>query len=291
MTSDDDRAEAPASGNDAEAALHELALRLISPQYGASDPSTGLPCIWPGRLPDVLPFDLPIPDTARVIGSYGGDRDLTALIDADSQPKQIVAFYTDRLRASGWSTLQAGHDPGGFIPPQLAQQAQALFCRSTDGPAMTVFAQVAANGTTHATLSINLDPVNNPCRQTPDHEPPERSIGPQLPPLEPPAGCDLYTHGMSTGPHTSATLATLTTQLDLAAVVHHYGRQLEEAGWRADESGQSGPVAWSAWDFVDRDRSPARGVFVTIQEPGETGRYALYLHAAGKDVSRANGEK
>jgi hypothetical protein len=226
-----------------------------------------------------------------VIGSYGGDRDLTALIDADSHPKQIVAFFTDRLRESGWSTLQAGHNPGGFVPPPLAQQAQALFCRSTEGPAITVFAQVAVDGTTQATLSINLDPVNNPCRQTPDHEPPESSIGPQLPPLEPPAGCDLDPLRMSTGFHTSAAHATLTTESDLAAVVHHYARQLEEAGWRADKSGQSGPVAWSAWDFADRDRAPARGIFVTIQEPGETRRYALYLHAAGKDVSRAGGRK
>jgi hypothetical protein len=204
------------------------------------------------------------------------------LIDATMTPKEFVAFYEDRMLASGWSTPTWRQGPGGFASPHLAQQAQALFCRSAEGPALTVFAEMGADQIAHGTLTINLDPANNPCRPPVDREHHDMRVGPHIPPLETPPDSALVAYAPSDGPGISTALATLTADLDLTAIIEHYGQQLEEAGWHLIEAGESGPVAWSAWSFVDRDRSPAHGILTVMREPGEARSYALSLHARGR---------
>src|SRR5579872_4632606 len=76
----------------ADSAVWDLALRLVPQHYGPHGESPEPPRLWPGRLPD-LPFELPIPDGARLVGSYGRGLHLTVLIDTAMGPKQTVASY------------------------------------------------------------------------------------------------------------------------------------------------------------------------------------------------------
>lgn len=278
MRPDGETADAlDAAGGDR--ALRELALRLVPSPSGPGGPSTAKPMLWPGKLPEVLPFDLPVPDAGRVIGSYGRGEHLTILIDTEMTPKETVAFYEERLPASGWSTPAWYRRQGGFFPPQVGQPTQILFCRGAEGPALAIFAEQGPDRITHATLSLNLDPAENPCRPPADDGRRVMRVGPHIPPLEAPPNCVLIPYGTSAGPDISTALAALSVDLVPGAIEEHFGRQLAEAGWRLVERGASGPIAWSTWSFVDRDRSAARGMLTVIREPGAESGYALSLYA------------
>jgi hypothetical protein len=278
MSEDDHRGGNRATGT--ESALWELALRLVPPQYGPSGQSAEPPHIWPGQLPNDLPFELPIPDDSRIVGSYGRGLHRAILIDSELHPKNVVAQYTDRLRASGWSMPEALRGPGGFVGSEQARRAQAIYCRSAQGPTISVVAEIGADTVTHVMISVNLDPADNPCGQPSEPRVAElQRVGPPLPPLEAPASSHLVSHGGGAGPDVSTALATLTVHLGLTPVVDHYIRQLEEAGWQLDEEGESGPVAWSAWSFAHWGGGLARGALVVLKVPGEISAYSLFLHA------------
>jgi hypothetical protein len=281
--SSDDQSEASGAPDHAyDPALWELALRLIPQQYGPTGPSNVPPRIWPGCVPD-LPFDLPVPQRARVVGGYGRGKHLTVLIDTDASPKECIAFYREHMFLGGWSTPAWHVESGGFAVPQVTHQAQALLCQGDRGPALSIFTQAAGDEITHMTLTINLDTTNNPCLPPVEPEQYQMSVGPHIPPLGAPPDCTLVSYGTSGGPGLSTAFATLTTDLDLTAVVTHYDQQLAEAGWHLVDNGRSGPVAWSAWTLVDRMRSSAHGTLTVIQEPDEATSYALCLHTRGSE--------
>jgi hypothetical protein len=289
IVSADEGSEATGGLRSRNAALVELALRLVPEQFGPSGAPREPPRLWPGQIPE-LPFELPVPENARVIGSYGRGQQVSVLVDTDMTPKEFGAFYSGRMLAAGWITPAWQQGPGGFVQPEMAQRAHALFCRGVEGPALTVVAETGSDHITHGTLTIHLDPTDNPCRPPVPHTQEHfMRFGPHIPGLESPPDSSLVSHGMSSNPEMSSALATLTTSLDLSAVLEHYGRQLAEAGWESGEAAESGSVAWSTWSFADRDRSAAHGILFVIREPGETGSYALFLHALGHGDDPPNG--
>src|SRR5947209_3071120 len=104
------------SSGDGTAALYELALRLIPPRYPPGTPYEASPRIWAGSIPEDLPVALPVPEDARVIGTYGAPQLLTILVDTAMRPKGVLAFYRERLERTGWK-MRPALGQGGFLPP------------------------------------------------------------------------------------------------------------------------------------------------------------------------------
>jgi hypothetical protein len=142
--------------------------------------------------------------------------------------------------------------------------------------------QEGSGSTTELRIALNSHadhPEFSPCAQ---QRRMRQRMGPQMHDVFPafvgPIGAQQRPQGGGVSGDQWYTSATLQTELALAAVRRHYERQLREAGWRDASSGESGPVAWSAWDFTE-DGQPLRGLLLILQEPEGQGEYSLFLQA------------
>jgi hypothetical protein len=299
-------AAAPAApaGADADAGLRELALRLLRwPSVGALGEDLQL---LPGALPPTLPFAVPLPPGARVVGTLTGRRVSRVVLDADLSPERVLAYYQELLRLAGWNETEAplgGQPRGGFLNtagPWLerltlwfAQEAWALSVEVADGRGAGSGDGSSAGGagSTDVWLTFYADAryqrPRGPRRFRQEHFNP----GKLVPPLAPPAGARQRMMGGGGGFGYWRSSARLATDLDLAAVSAHYARQLEHAGWTLRGGEASGDVmAWSSWDFVDAGGKLWQGQLVALhrweapggvqgaegaQRPGIRGIYLL----------------
>jgi hypothetical protein len=256
------------------AALQVLLQRLVGYSYpGAPGPEAQ---IYVGRLPDKMPVDLPLPDGSRVIGSIvRGEESLQIVLDAPQPPDRVLDFYRQRLSAAGWSTPdQSGGPSGGFVPSGIPNGI--TFCQSRQGPALFVSASAEPNQPTDVRLTLNTSKTQgSPCSQQPSGGPATSQV---IPRLLAPAGArqtEGGSGGSSTGSsYNSATLVTDQSAVELAAF---YGDQLTQAGWTKQESGQSGPVAWSTWMARDKEGTTWKGLFFALDLPGTGPRHFVYV--------------
>ena len=82
-----------------EVQLREIALRLLAPAFRpeASDAQ-----LLAGRLPTLLPFEFPLPEKSRIVGSFiSSPETMQIVLDMDQSPAEIGVFYTDA--DGGWS--------------------------------------------------------------------------------------------------------------------------------------------------------------------------------------------
>ncbi len=272
----------PSNPESREALLQELALRLATSPF---DPRPRGPQLFVGQLPDTLPFDVPIPEGCRIIGSLArSDKYLDILLDVPLPPEQALAFYRERLLAAGWAEPQNMRVPphGGFVHvSHLALSHSALFCKGPRGPALNFMARAAQADVTDVRLDLNLEERESPCAHTARMRREEHvhgmGVGRLIPPLAPPAGAQQMGGGGGGGLESWHTSASLEADGDLATLAAHYASQLEQGGWTRTDSGQQGPVAWHAWTFQDEDQEPWYGFFFMHQVPGKPRNYSLYL--------------
>ncbi len=103
------------AGADGDAGLRELALRLLR---GSSGDALRDLQLLPGALPPTLPFSLPLPPGARVVGALTGRRETRVVLDADDAPERVLASYREQLRQAGWTESEnpmGGRTTGGFL--------------------------------------------------------------------------------------------------------------------------------------------------------------------------------
>jgi hypothetical protein len=75
------------------------------------------------------------------------------------------------------------------------------------------------------------------------------------------------------------TSASLSSDLDLAAVANHYRQQLGGSGWREQESGETQDLAWSSYTFQDEDGEDWNALFYVVSVPTKQGDYQLFVEA------------
>jgi hypothetical protein len=81
--------------------VQTLALRLLARPF---DPQAPQPQLLAGRLPDQLPFDLPLPDQCVIVGSFlGNPEEIQIVLDTSQAPAAVIAFYKEQMQAAGWS--------------------------------------------------------------------------------------------------------------------------------------------------------------------------------------------
>jgi len=210
--------------------------------------------ILPGKLPPDLPFEVPVPDGAKVIGSLIWPEDkyeqIQIFLDVPEKPEKIIEFYRNRMKKAGWNEPESSYEGLGFSStPSMPQLA--FFCQyEQEGPVLgiTVF---TSDGEKPADVRLNLN--TNPkvpvCHEF-YYEQPE-STKDVLPLLLAPEGAVWKGGGGGGGGNVRHLYTVLETELGLVELETHYRDQLIETGWELKEKGSSGPIAWSTWSFSD----------------------------------------
>lgn len=277
--------------------FRELALRLVMAHFGGSQTE---PQLLPGALPPDLPFTLPIPDGARLLGTLLlGKRATTSpvdrtmiVLDTALSGDEVIAFYEAKLPAEGWNAedLPFRHR-GGFMPSGAERPAMANFDRGEQGPSLRIMCLPAPNDRTTVQVTVAEQPAMS-VREQRQRQMMGRDSMRLLPAMPAPAGAEqVQGGGGSAGPDHVDSRATIETDLDVPAVGAHYQAQIQRGGWELRDSGESGPVAWSAWAFTDQEGQPWTGIFTAVRQPGTPRRYHLYVSGdyAGSNEGESSG--
>lgn len=266
---------ADGTAND-DATFRELAMKLIAARYPnllSEEP----PQLLVGQLPPALPFDLPLPEGTRVLGTLlqGDASTATMVLVTERSPDEVVEFYKERLKAAGWSEEEFPGQQRGFVQSGPMGPSFARFLLGDTGPSliMTTFADM--DGLTTTQIILNPEGRRFPAargRMGPRHD-----MWSALPAICAPAGAWQSVEGGSGGDDRVISFARLNTALDLSTLATHYQAQLEYGGWERKDAGESGPIAWSAWGFTDTQGEPWRGLFFILKQPDVADRYLLQV--------------
>jgi len=238
----------------------------------------GEPEILVGELPSDLPVDVPIPKDAEVIGSITTPRSdkhksIQIMLDVPREPDEVMEFYRGCLTKKGWrEEMKRPSSAGGFVSPMV--RSRVNFCY--EGKLLlNVYAYSTEEGKpTDVRLHVNDDPQIVAYAE----EPVRPGAGDVLPALLAPEGAIQMRGSVGgSGGERRYSQATLETNLSANKLHTHYRAQLLEAGWKLEEEGGDGTVAWSTWSFVDDSDNDWVGLLL-VRAPKEDWRI-LWLSA------------
>ena len=263
-----------------EASLREL-LAYLSRETGPQLPQT---TVFVGALPPDLPFELPLPEDVRVVGSVRTVREgypttVRAILASSLPPEAVIDFYSEALSGEGWTRPTISAPGGGFIQESFSQ---AMFCQG-EGIALSLNANELPDGPTDVRAYIQLARRLPPCSES-EMESIMADVFALLPALRAAEVVRVRSGGGGggggggpSGQRTAATEAVLITDIPPADLIELYNAQLIEAGWRhvTTESGNS--FAWSGWTFADEDGNPWAGALTLTANPVAEGEYFARL--------------
>lgn len=149
------------------ASLREFIKQWLVPGY--PDSSFKDMTINIGSTPKDLPYDLPVPDDARTIGSIsGGWVDYLLLFDTALDSNAINEFYPTNLKDKGWQPAPANQGQGGFVSQSDLNRGN---CQADGKAYLSVETPSVSEGKTGIRLSLDtgLDPyMSTPALPIPD---------------------------------------------------------------------------------------------------------------------------
>lgn len=264
--------------------LRLLTQCILAPSADSSMPMRDLQLV-PGRLPEGLRVQLPLPEGARIVGSaIFGQEEVEILLDVPASPEQVLAFYWDQLVAWGWERLTTsgigpivGPYPGPSFHRPDGDPAVEVFCAGYRGPELHISAGALPERPTDVRLRLSATPFDSA-----GHYPHYRA--PDLPKLQPPPGAVVTgggiwgIRGVGANPR-----RRVETSMSLEAIDRHYQQQLAGVGWHHGSGGRTAWVAWSTWAFQDVHGIPRRALLVILRRPLADGTYDWSLSASALD--------
>ena len=264
-------ASGPASGTAApgetrvvggdEASLREFVGRALTYHYPGAEGGT---TVLIGALPEDLSFELPVPESARVIGSIlrgplsGGAE---VILDVDLTAEEALAFYQERMLDAGWEEPPQQAYSGGFVS---GSWPGTTFCLGTDEALITLSTYEASGQPTEIRLSIQQPAQYSACLpESTGMDAASRLI----PVLESPPGSLIQSGGGSSGEGMADTSAVLSTELSPGELALRFAGQLEEAGWKQQAQDEAQEVAWSAWTKHDSEGQEWSGLLLIYESP------------------------
>lgn len=245
------------------ALVRELALRLLGSRFSTGESGEAPLDLLVGRLPPDLPYQLPLPEGARVLGTLVRDG-VVIVVDSPLSAGAALAFYAERLTALGWTDELRGRQGGGFarMPNRARMRTNIL---SPDGLFLfSVDAMLAPDGQS-TTVLFASSPAMRIVSQRARARTRSADIFGVLPTLRPPVGGAQHYEGGSGGPDLVRTTAWVEGDFALSALRAHYTEALLHAGWMLVDGGEQGPAAWCRWSFLDVDGSLWSALLLMVQ--------------------------
>jgi hypothetical protein len=263
--------------------LEQLMALAVSLHAGQYDLQPGL---FPGRIPEDCPLQLPVPSHSRLLGTLAqGGRHYVIMLQSDLPLNEALSSYRMQLAALDWTGRVSSHQQLAGEPPQ--DDARPSVTVTFHHPPS--WAWLILTEHEDATTLVRLDVMRG--KQTALQAQPEPPAPPDvlgaphravhlLPTFFAPAGAQIRDEDSYAGPVEMQMTSEVTTPLDPVALDQHYTKQLSRA-WTQTEAGGTGPFIWSTWQFTSTDSEPApwSALFLTLKMPDKPDRYILELRA------------
>jgi hypothetical protein len=259
-----------------EESLREFIKQWIGPVYpgGSSQDTT----VYIGSLPKDLPYDLPTPDDARMIGSItGGWVDYVLIFDTSLSSKSIHEFYAQNLAAKGWHEAPTNAGQAGFVSQS---DLYSGYCHEEDA-FLSVETPAISKEQTSIRLNLDISPPSYNCDAT------GVSSGSQyeklIPQLEAPSGTLIESGGASTSDRDAEVTAHLHSDLSPVQLIEFYNQQLLASGWKMQDSGNvqasdnGEGAAWSHWTFTDEQKTNWLGSLIVVKTSAKSDRLFALL--------------
>ena len=294
----------------------ELATRLMESHFPYTVAGEK-PLIFPGSVPEEVPFQVPIPEGFVLVGSAQfasrGDRRVVEIVlDTALSASRVREAYRDLLSDAGWEEENLdGPGGGGFArgPRGFLMSLGRTLVSSRRGAPVdlpglsTIFRDarrqtliVSAEERKRAPTDVRLRLITGRIPLYRRRNDPEALF--VLPILTPPPRARVSDEGVRTG-HLAPPFEARTTaggygghgwehdgaysfaalESDFPSITAYYAGQLESTGWSGTGEGQDGPQAWNTWAFRDDEGSPWEAAFTVLRLPRTVRRYLLNLRA------------
>lgn len=242
-----------------EESLREFIRQWLTPVYpdGSSQDMT----VYIGSTPGDLPYDLPTPDDARIIGSITGSWvDYMLIFDTNLSSKSIHEFYAQNLTDQGWHEAPRGPGQGGFFSHS---DLYSGYCREDDDVFLNVETPSISDEKTGIRLNLDISPPSYNCDASAagPGSPYERLI----PELGAPSGTLVQSGGSSSGDYEADVTASLLSDLSPIELVEFYNQKLLAAGWEMQGSGNGEGAAWSHWTFTAEQEANWLGSLIVLK--------------------------
>jgi hypothetical protein len=256
-------------GNDES--LREFIKQWLVPAYpdGSSQDMT----VYIGNMPKDLPYDLPTPDDARIIGSITGSWvDYMLIFETSLPPESIHEFYAQNLTDKGWHEGPTNQGQGGFVSTSDLFRG---YCHEDDGAFLNVETPSISAEKTSIRLNLDVSPHPYNCDAAPVSS--GSSYENLIPQLEAPTGTLIQ--GASSGGSDRDAEVTASLQSDLSPVelVEFYNEQLLASGWKMQNSGNGEGAAWSHWTFTDEQETNWLGSLIVLKASADSDRLFALL--------------
>jgi hypothetical protein len=268
----------------------ELALALIP--YGATEGGE----IIIGQVPPDLATTFTLPAGGRVLGSFVSLNYMQIVLSFPGSPDSAQAFARQALLSHGWAVRERMPQMGGLqYGPRTS--IPTTFCKTGGPDAMSVTTQFHGTGTTllHLTRTMGSSLCDQDSGGLAAFSSSSGALMPAvrnsqlyqfplatLPPLWSPGDfrissqrCQPQRQG-GMGPQSQE--QPLLTDMSANAILDHYGRQLDSAGWKAATG--AGEMVSRTWSKEISGRG-TQDVTITVSRlPTQPGCYGVNLRAS-----------
>ena len=257
-------------GGDDES-LREFIKQWMTPgSYPGS--SYGDMTVYIGSTPENIPYELPVPDDVRTIGSItGGWVDYQLLYDTALDAKAVTDFYSKSLADTGWEQAPTNQGQSGFVSQSNQYQ---MYCQEGGKAYLNIETPSISEGKTGIRLTLDTSPDPYQCDANAvnsgyTHEK-------LLPQLKAPAGTLVQGGGAGMSDRDAEISASLESDLSPAELLEFYNQQLLEAGWEMQNSDNGEGGAWSQWTLKDEQGKDWLGSLIVVKSsPNSNSLYAL----------------
>ena len=256
-------------GNDES--LREFIKQWFMPVY--PDGSSQNMTVYIGSTPKDIPYDLPTPDDARIIGSItGGWVDYMLIFDTSLPPKSIHEFYAQTLSDKGWHEAPTNQGQGGFVSQSDSFRG---YCHEDDNAFLNVETPSISDEKTSIRLNLDISPDPYNCDAAVVSS--GYSYEKLIPQLEAPNGTLIQGSGSGGSDRDAEVTASLQSDLSPVELVEFYNQQLLTSGWKMQDSGNGEGAAWSHWTFTDEQETHWLGSLIVLKASANSGRLFALL--------------
>jgi len=254
-----------------EESLREFIKQWLVPVYpdGSSQDMT----VYIGSMPKDLPYDLPTPDDARMIGSITGSWvDYMLIFDTNLPSKSIHEFYAKTLIEKGWNEAPTNQGQSGFVSQS---DLYSGYCHEDDDVFLNVETPSISDGKTSIRLNLDISPHPYNCDAAAVSS--GYSYEKLIPQLEAPNGTLIQSGGAGSSDHDAEVTASLQSDLSPVELVDFYNQQLLASGWKMQDSGNGEGAAWSHWTFTDEQETHWLGSLIVLKASANSDRLFALL--------------